>query len=78
MNCKRLGYLCKLTQKGIKFQWTDACKHSVQSLKDKLTSAQVLPFPEGTDGYVIYCDASGVRLGCVMMHHGKFVTYASG
>ncbi|XP_070008174.1 uncharacterized protein [Nicotiana sylvestris] len=69
--------LTKLIHKGAKFQWTDACEWSFQALKDRLTSAPVLTLPEGTDGYVIYCDAFGVGLGCVMMHHGKVVAYAS-
>ncbi|XP_070045755.1 uncharacterized protein [Nicotiana tomentosiformis] len=47
-----------------------------EALKDKLTSAPVLILLEGTDGYVIYCDASGIRLGCVLMQHDKFVAYA--
>ncbi|XP_070057547.1 uncharacterized protein [Nicotiana tomentosiformis] len=48
-----------------------------QVLKDRLTSAPVLILPEGTYGYAIYCDASGVGLGCVLMQHGKVVAYAS-
>ncbi|XP_070042776.1 uncharacterized protein [Nicotiana tomentosiformis] len=69
--------LTKLTQKGDKLQWTDACEQSFQALKDRLTSAPVLTLSEGTDGYAIYCDASSVGLGCVLMHHGKIVAYAS-
>ncbi|XP_070046740.1 uncharacterized protein [Nicotiana tomentosiformis] len=56
--------LTKLTQKGAKFQWTDACERSFQALKGRLTSAPVLTLLEGTDGYAIYCDASGIVLGC--------------
>ncbi|XP_069144372.1 uncharacterized protein [Solanum lycopersicum] len=56
--------LTMLTQKAAKFQCTDACERSFQLLKDKLTTAPVLTLPEGRDGYVIYCDASGVGLGC--------------
>ena len=59
--------LTKLTQKAIKFQWTEACEHSFQELKDRLTSAPVLALPEGSEGYAVYCDASGVGLGCVLM-----------
>ncbi|XP_059292787.1 uncharacterized protein LOC132046237 [Lycium ferocissimum] len=55
--------LTKLTQKAAKFQWTDACERSFEELKDRLTSAPVLTLPEGLEGYVVYCDASGVRLG---------------
>ena len=46
-------------------------------MKDKLTTAPVLTLPEAPDGYVIYCDASGVGLGCVLMQHGKVIAYAS-
>ncbi|XP_070050006.1 uncharacterized protein [Nicotiana tomentosiformis] len=54
-----------------------ALMESFQALKDILTSAPVLTLPEGTDGYAIYCDASGVGLGCVLMQHRKVVAYAS-
>ncbi|XP_070040658.1 uncharacterized protein [Nicotiana tomentosiformis] len=56
--------LTKLTEKATKFQWTDACESSFQALKDKLTSAPILTLLEGTDGYAIYCDTSGIGLGC--------------
>ena len=69
--------LTRLTQKSAKFQWTDACERSFQELKDRLTSAPVLTLPEGLEGYVVYCDASGVGLGCVLMQHGKVIAYAS-
>ncbi|WMV59036.1 hypothetical protein MTR67_052421 [Solanum verrucosum] len=32
---------------------------------------------EGTQGFVVYCDASRVGLGCVLMQNGKVITYAS-
>ncbi|XP_059284756.1 uncharacterized protein LOC132038047 [Lycium ferocissimum] len=63
--------LTKLTQKGAKFQWSEACERSFQKLKDKLTSAPVLTLPEGTEGYTVYCDASRTGLGCVLMQNGK-------
>ncbi|XP_070035474.1 uncharacterized protein [Nicotiana tomentosiformis] len=50
-------------------EWTDACERSFQALKDRLTSAPVLTLPARIDGYVIYCDASGIGLGCVLMQH---------
>ncbi|WMV38188.1 hypothetical protein MTR67_031573 [Solanum verrucosum] len=49
-----------LTQKKAKFVWSEACEKSFQELKDRLTSAPVLTLPEGTDGFVVYCDASRV------------------
>ena len=42
-----------------------------------MTSTPVLVLPEGTEGYVVYCDASGVGLECVLMQHGKVIAYAS-
>ncbi|WMV33027.1 hypothetical protein MTR67_026412 [Solanum verrucosum] len=42
--------LTKLTQKAVKFQWSDECEKSVQELKDRLTKAPVLSLPEGTEG----------------------------
>ncbi|XP_070057121.1 uncharacterized protein [Nicotiana tomentosiformis] len=44
--------LTKLTQKGAKLQWTNACERSFQALMDRLTSLPVLTLPEGTNGYV--------------------------
>ena len=42
-----------------------------------MTTVLVLTLPEGSDGYVIYCDASRVGLGCVLMQRGKVIAYAS-
>ncbi|XP_049397331.1 uncharacterized protein LOC125861487 [Solanum stenotomum] len=69
--------LTKLTHKATKFQWNDACERSLQELKSRLTFAHVLVLSEGTEGYVVYCDASGVGLGCVLMQHERVIAYAS-
>ncbi|WMV38158.1 hypothetical protein MTR67_031543 [Solanum verrucosum] len=37
----------------------------------------VLTLPEGIDGFVVYCNASRIWLGCVLMQNGKFIAYAS-
>ena len=42
-----------------------------------MTLALVLTLPSKNDGYTVYCDASKVGLGCVLMHNGKVDTYAS-
>ncbi|KAF3635714.1 putative Bifunctional inhibitor/lipid-transfer protein/seed storage 2S albumin superfamily protein [Capsicum annuum] len=44
---------------------------SFEKLKDKLTSALVLTLPEGSDGFVVFCDASYLGLGCILMQYGK-------
>src|SRR5262249_40214885 len=50
---------------------------SFQKLKDCLTSTLVLALPTDQGGLVVYCDASRVRLGCVLMQNGKVIAYAS-
>ncbi|KAH0775071.1 hypothetical protein KY290_012208 [Solanum tuberosum] len=40
--------LMKLTQKTVKFQWSEACEKSFQELNKRLTSAPVLTLPEDT------------------------------
>ncbi|PNX84930.1 hypothetical protein L195_g040995, partial [Trifolium pratense] len=57
----------QLTQKKVEFQWTDACEESFQKLKQCLTSAHVLALPTSDGGYLVYCDASRVGLGSVLM-----------
>ena len=55
---KIAGPLHCLTRKGVKFEWTDRCEGSFQTLKEKLTSVPVLTLPEGNEGFEIYSDAS--------------------
>nr|GEU42239.1 putative reverse transcriptase domain-containing protein [Tanacetum cinerariifolium] len=48
-----------------------------QTLKDRLCNAPVLALPNGTEDFVVYCDVSGLELGCVLMQRGKDIAYAS-
>ncbi|GJW86943.1 putative reverse transcriptase domain-containing protein [Tanacetum coccineum] len=48
-----------------------------QTLKDKLCNAPVLDLPHGLEDFVVYCDASEIGLGCVLMQRGKVVAYTS-
>ena len=66
-----------LTQKNMKFMWSEACEKSFQLLKEKLTTAPVLTLPNGEDKFTVYCNASRVFLGCVLMQNGRVVAYAS-
>ncbi|WMV18731.1 hypothetical protein MTR67_012116, partial [Solanum verrucosum] len=61
--------MTKLTQKKAKFEWTDECERSFQTLNDKLVSAPILSLPDGLEGFVVYCDTSRVGLGCVLMQN---------
>ena len=50
---KIVAPLTRLTQKNVKFIWTDRCEEYFQLLKDLLTSALVLPLPLGDEGYTV-------------------------
>ena len=64
--------LTQLTRKNIRWEWSKECDESFQELKKRLTTALVLILPSGTEGVVVYSDASRKRL----MQHGKVVAYA--
>ena len=53
------------------FLWSDECEESFQKLKTLLTSALVLTLPEEGVDFTVYCVASGVCLGGVLMQKGK-------
>ncbi|GJX07585.1 reverse transcriptase domain-containing protein [Tanacetum coccineum] len=69
--------LTLLTQKNKKFDWGDEQENAFQTLKDMLCDAPILALPEGTDDFVVYCDASNQGFGCVLMQRDKVIAYAS-
>ena len=50
--------LTRLTQKGVKFEWSNDCERSFQELKNRLVTAPILTIPLGSGGFVVYSDAS--------------------
>ncbi|GJR18096.1 putative reverse transcriptase domain-containing protein [Tanacetum coccineum] len=48
-----------------------------QTLKQKLCSAPILELPEGSENFVVYCDASHKGLGTVLMKKERVIAYAS-
>ncbi|KAJ8768723.1 hypothetical protein K2173_023627 [Erythroxylum novogranatense] len=69
--------LTKLLRKGVKYEWSDRCQSSFDQLKNMLTEAPVLVQPTAGKENVMYTDASGTGLGCILMQEGKVVVYAS-
>ncbi|GKD70507.1 putative reverse transcriptase domain-containing protein, partial [Tanacetum coccineum] len=69
--------MTKLTQKGIKFDWGEKEENAFQLIKQKLCSAPILALPEGSEDFVVYCDASHKVLGAVLMQREKVIAYAS-
>ncbi|KAJ0666882.1 putative nucleotidyltransferase, Ribonuclease H [Helianthus annuus] len=69
--------LTSLTHKGKPFEWGPKQEEAFQILKQKLCDAPILTLPDGNDDFVVYCDASNLGLGCVLMQRGKVIAYAS-
>ena len=56
--------LTKLTCKGKAYGYDVQCE---ERLKKRLTTALVLIFPNPSDAFVVYCDASYMVFGGVLM-----------
>ena len=70
--------LTTLTQKNVKFEWLEACERSFQNMKDTHTTAPVFTLQKGTNGFMVYCDACRVGLGCFLMQHREVIAFTSG
>ncbi|KAK1609701.1 hypothetical protein QYE76_033374 [Lolium multiflorum] len=69
--------MTQLLKKDKKFEWTAKCEESFQQLKSRLTTAPILIMPDITKPFDVYCDASKIGLGCVLMQEGKVISYLS-
>ncbi|GKD40083.1 putative reverse transcriptase domain-containing protein [Tanacetum coccineum] len=69
--------MTKLTQKNVKFDWSEKAEDAFQLLKQKLCSAPILALPEGSENFVVYYDASRKGLGALLMQREKVIAYAS-
>ncbi|GKF28128.1 putative reverse transcriptase domain-containing protein, partial [Tanacetum coccineum] len=65
-----------LTQKCKTFDWGEEQELAFQTLKDKLCNAPVLTLPDRPKDFVVYCDASKIGLGSVLMQRDKEIAYA--
>nr|GEY16970.1 putative reverse transcriptase domain-containing protein [Tanacetum cinerariifolium] len=63
--------MTKLTQKKVKFKWGDKQEAAFQLLRQKLCSAPILALLEGSEDFIVYCDASNKGLGTVLMQREK-------
>ncbi|GJW33908.1 putative reverse transcriptase domain-containing protein [Tanacetum coccineum] len=69
--------MTKLTQKNVKFNWTEKAEAAFQLLRQKLCSAPIISLPEGSENFVVYYDASRKGLGVVLMQREKVIAYTS-
>jgi len=59
--------LTQLSKKGQKFEWTEKYETSFQELKKRLTTSPMLALPNPNGHFVVFCDASKMGLGCVLL-----------
>jgi hypothetical protein len=69
--------MIELLKKGVKFSWNEKCEEAFHTLRAHLTTAPVFAQPDNFKPFDIYCDASGIRLGCVLMQNNRVIAYAS-
>ena len=69
--------ITELLKNQVKFVWSSDCEEAFQNLKRLLTTAPVLAQPDIEKPFDVYCDASGVGIGCVLMQEGRVIAYAS-
>ena len=65
--------LHSLTRAGRVFEWTERCTVAFGKLKELLTSAPVLAYPDFQHPFVLDVDASGIGLGAVLSQEIKGV-----
>ncbi|GKF07321.1 putative reverse transcriptase domain-containing protein, partial [Tanacetum coccineum] len=63
--------------KNVNFDWSEKAEAAFQPLKQKLCSALILALPEGSENFMVYCDASCKGLGAVLMQRDKVIAYSS-
>ncbi|GJY20587.1 putative reverse transcriptase domain-containing protein [Tanacetum coccineum] len=68
--------LIVLTQKSKTFDLGEERENMFQTLKDKLCNAYVLALPDRPEDFIVYCDASGLGLGCVLMQRNKIELFS--
>ena len=64
------------------FQWTPTCQEGFDQLKEPLTEAPILAYPDYSEPFILETDASLKGLGAMLSQKGdnkevQVVTYAS-
>nr|GEY67558.1 transposon Ty3-I Gag-Pol polyprotein [Tanacetum cinerariifolium] len=60
-----------MNRKSKTFNWGEEQDKAFQTLKDKLFNAPILALLDGPEDFMVYYDAYGLGLGCVLMQRGN-------
>jgi hypothetical protein len=69
--------MTQLLEKEAKFKWSLQCEEAFLTLKKLLTTTPVLTQPNIEKPFDVYCDASDMGIGGVLMQDGRAIAYAS-
>ena len=69
--------LTQLTKKSEKFVWGPKQQGAFDELRARLSDAPVLALMDGVEDIVVYCDASLLGFGAVLMQRNRAIAYAS-
>ena len=69
--------LTRLTKKNVTFRRGADQQSTFEMLRQRMCEALILTLPEGMDEFVVYCDASILGLGVVVMQRGHVIAYKS-
>ena len=62
----QLKPLYHLTEKNVKWNWTNECNESFESIKTQISSIDLLVHPDFNKPFEVICDASEYGIGCVL------------
>ena len=68
--------LHELMQKDVSFRWTSECDHAFNLLKEKLTQAPIVVYPQfGSEAtpFILETDASDVGIAAVLQQDGHVI-----
>jgi hypothetical protein len=69
--------MTQLLEKEAKFKWSLQCEEAFLTLKKLLTTAPILAQLDIEKPFDVYCDASGMDIGGVLMQDSRAIAYAS-